>query len=191
MESIESLGTKDIEILVAVDEDEPALKEYYSLLYDNTSLITTPRYGYGYLERYYNDLARISTGEWLFLWNDDAVMGNKDWVDKITASSKKPHVAQFGEDKCFPLITRTLYNIMGHFSLGPSNDTYLLGVGDRAEIRTYFEDVNIYHKRDYIHDQTEGDKVQATSLVSKRQSSKECVEAQDEDARRVKEWQSM
>lgn len=188
-ESILSLYEGDWEFLVAVDEDDPRLESYYELQ-DKLGfvLITTPRYGYAFLERYYNDLAKISSGKWLLLWNDDAEMKQPNWIGKIDKSHKRPYVLQFGTDHCFPMISRTLYNIMGHFSLGPSNDTYLLGVGDRANIREEIPGDFIHHKRDYIHDQTEGDKVQATTNTSNRMKSVECIINQEEDARKVLEW---
>jgi hypothetical protein len=44
-----------------------------------------PRIGKGYdsLHEYYNELASKATGDWLMLWNDDAVMETEGWDEKI------------------------------------------------------------------------------------------------------------
>ena len=82
-------------------------------------------------------------------------------------------------------MTRTLYKSIGHFSLGASNDTYVLGVGDRGGVRIYIgdaQDITIDHRE--LHDQTEGDKNIALGTAMGRPGWDE----QDEDAEKVKQW---
>jgi hypothetical protein len=40
--------------------------------------------GYGRLNEYINELAKNSSADWLFFWNDDAVMETQGWDEKIT-----------------------------------------------------------------------------------------------------------
>lgn len=182
-ESIESLGEGNYEVSVAVDNDDPSLLEYDP----NQVTEVTDRFGYAYLHEYYNLLAAKARGDWLLLWNDDAEMKG-DWLDKITADPDQPWVATFGEEKCFPLISRKLYEIIGHFSKGPANDTYLLGVGDRAGIRIKFDPVKIHHKRDYVHDGTETDKNGTLKEMELIMASKEILGHEDKDAGKVLRW---
>lgn len=186
-EAVDSLG--DVEVLIAIDEDDPEKTAYYDTDYGNAQMIECPRYGYGYLDRYYNDLARKSTGKWLMLWNDDAEMRSGNWLDILAeVDTEQPHIAIFGEEKCFPLINRVMYNVLGHFSQGPSNDTYLLGVADRSNGLLKLSSAEIYHKRDYIHDQTEKDKTRDFKLSDKRQRSDFVVNSQVKDAKAVELW---
>ena len=39
--------------------------------------------GYAGLNRYYNHLAKSTSADWLFVWNDDAVMETKGWDSVI------------------------------------------------------------------------------------------------------------
>lgn len=186
-EAVRSLG--DVEILIAIDENDPSKKAYYDTDYGDARIIECPHYGYGYLESYYNDLARISSGKWLLPWNDDAEMRSKDWVEILDkATTDKPSIAIFGEEKSFPLINRTAYNVMGHFSMGPTYDTYLSGIADRIGGFLKLDPVEIHHKRDYIHDQTEKDKTKLMKLAGKREASKEVLELREKDAQDILTW---
>lgn len=192
--SLTSLGwTKDkrlpeVEFLIALDEDDPQVPLYKEIFGKTTTIIVMPRVGYGYLDYYYNALAKKSTGDWLWLWNDDATMRGGPWLEKLKeVDATRPYVAQFGGHHIFPLMTRTLYKIIGHFSKGASNDTYVLGVGDRGGVRIYIgnaQEITIDHNE--IHDATEGDKNITLGIASGRPGWDE----QDEDAEKVKSWLS-
>ena len=41
--------------------------------------------GYTGLNRYYNHLAKSASADWLFVWNDDAVMNTLGWDSVITS----------------------------------------------------------------------------------------------------------
>lgn len=192
--SLRSLGwheyepLPEVEFLVALDDDDPQVNLYKERLGSNTTIITMSRAGYGYLDKYYNELAKIATGDWLWLWNDDATMQEGAWLEKLKeVDASRPYVGQFGAHHIFPLMTRTLYKIIGHFSRGASNDTYILGVGDRAGVRVYIGDaheITIDHNE--IHDQTEQDKNATLGIASGRPG----WEDQDNDAERIKLWLS-
>src|SRR4051812_35793729 len=78
-QSIASLGEGDFEVIVRIDDDDPLLGGYLDL----DQVIVGPRHGYGALQNYYDELAAQARGDWLFLWNDDALMRTPDWLDVV------------------------------------------------------------------------------------------------------------
>ena len=70
--------TIDYEILIRFDEDDdtyadliPKITEMFEGTKGKVKVIIGPRHGYHGLHHYYNELAAISLGKLLFLWNDD------------------------------------------------------------------------------------------------------------------------
>jgi hypothetical protein len=173
-----STGGLRCEILLGIDEDDsetlallPALRD---LLQADTKPgawdlkeIVSPHRGYHRLHEYYNDLAAISSGTLLALWNDDVLMVTPMW-DFYLAQE----VAEGGENRLmwipqeigykseaaypfhllsggFPIIHRKAYEAMGHFSQSPLNDKYLHDVMGRfagfSHDRSYLSRVMIHH----------------------------------------------
>jgi len=71
-------NTIDYEILIRFDEDDPTYLDILSKVMEmfegtrgEVKIVIGPRYGYEGLHHYYNELAAISRGKLLFLWNDD------------------------------------------------------------------------------------------------------------------------
>jgi hypothetical protein len=124
-----------VEILVAIDPDDawppwdiPGMRVW-----------TAPeRYGYRRLEEYYNALAEQATGDWLFLWNDDAVMRTSAW-DNVIAGHKPallwPSVLN-GYPHCnaFPIWPRVWTQVLGHVSLGAYSDSWMQWVGEQLDV---------------------------------------------------------
>ena len=77
--------------------------------------------GYAGLNRYYNYLAKSADADWLFVWNDDAVMDTLGW-DQVVASYTgqfkllKVHTHNEHPYSIFPIVPRTWYNLFGHMS---------------------------------------------------------------------------
>jgi hypothetical protein len=77
--------------------------------------------GYAGLNRYYNHLAKSSDADWLFVWNDDAVMNTIGW-DQIVADYTgqfcllKVHTHNEHPYSIFPIVPRAWYNLFGHLS---------------------------------------------------------------------------
>lgn len=159
VESYKSFGNQNIEFLVAVDKDDPRLEEYRKT---GLSITECPRFGYQHLEKYYNLLAKKSKGQWLLNWNDDARMQHDD-LESLVSYPSIPQVILFGGDKCFPMISRGLYDLIGHFAGGPSVDSYLHAIGVHGKIIVDKPDIGIIHER--IEDQTSYEKdYQTTGL---------------------------
>ena len=121
-DSIMSLGD-DVEILVYVDDDDPQLVAYTTVRHPNMTLIIGKRHTYHKLHYYYNTLAKLATQDWLMVWNDDAEMLTKDWT-KHLHKPINPEVINFDENpqnNLFPLISRQMYEVMGHYLIKFNN----------------------------------------------------------------------
>jgi hypothetical protein len=77
--------------------------------------------GYAGLNHYYNYLAKSTSSDWLFIWNDDAVMETQGWdsvIEKYTGQFKllKVHTHNDHPYSIFPIVPRAWYDIMQHLS---------------------------------------------------------------------------
>lgn len=155
-ESIRSLrGTAhnntEVEILIAADEDDnPTVENAGSLC---QSLIVTPRFGYSRLNMYYNLLAKEARGQWLVLWNDDAVMLTDEWDRILHETPEGVLIADLQSQHtstglcCFPAVRRKAVAAVGGFSPHtPHCDTYWQDIGRATGcIRTV--DIHLDHRR--------------------------------------------
>lgn len=121
----------DITILVAFDPDDEQTAEIaYSLGLFPVSF--PKRHGYSKLHLYYNRLAELSRSDWLLLWNDDAFMQTKHW-DKVIAGFDPAKLAVLSPSStgvghsmcCFPVMSRALYQCLGHMSFSCHVDSWL------------------------------------------------------------------
>ena len=77
--------------------------------------------GYTKLNRYYNAMAREADADWLFVWNDDAVMQTQDWdlaITKYTGQFRllKVHTHNEHPYSIFPIVPRAWFDALGHLS---------------------------------------------------------------------------
>jgi len=143
-----------VEILVGMDPDDE--------LTVNSGLWATPawpenaivrpwaapeRFGYAQLHRYYNALADQARGDWLLLWNDDAVMKTQGWDEVI--GRQEPCVLWPGANQgqfYFPAWPKAWSDAWGHVSLSPNVDVWVSEVGNRLG-RARPVPVEIFHDR--------------------------------------------
>ena len=107
--------------------------------------------GYEQLNVYVNLLAHSSTGNWLFLWNDDALMQTKGWDDIVESydgqfkclAPKDNHDHPFA---IFPLIPADWFTLCDAWSINAQNDTWVSVI---ARMNGIFErvDIEILHDR--------------------------------------------
>jgi hypothetical protein len=128
-------------------------------LFNNTKcgsiqILITERYHYYGLHKYYNQLAKMSKGKLLLLWNNDTIcletniFGKKTYWDETLQqdyNNLEPYITLLypGEiyfndntrggraliSHCgFPILIRKIYEIIGHYSLSPLNDAYLTNI---------------------------------------------------------------
>lgn len=101
--------------------------------------------GYVGLNRYYNALAKNANADWLFVWNDDAVMNTQDWDDVIAQNTGefkllKVHTHNEHPYSIFPIVPCAWYKLFGHLSRHQMIDAelsqiaYLLNIMKIVEI---------------------------------------------------------
>jgi hypothetical protein len=108
--------------------------------------------GYSKLHVYVNTLASSATGQWLFFWNDDALMETQGWDDQIESKNGQfklfaPHDNHAGHPYAIlPIIPMDWFRLMDHLSMNSQNDAWLSHVAYMLDI---FEriDINFLHDR--------------------------------------------
>lgn len=130
--------------MLAVDEDDDeTLAKLKAEPIPGTQLHVTPRYGYIGLHLYVNELSRMAGGDWLFLWNDDALMKTQAWDTVIEPFSNQMVVLNpetnhhnHPRSNCiFPIVPKALVSLLGHFSRSNHNDTYIEVIANSLGIR--------------------------------------------------------
>lgn len=152
----------DIEFLFRFDVDDPHLqanKRVVDSLATWSRLVLSKPRGAGYRDVYkmYNEMARLSRGDWIISWNDDVEMLTKGWDNLLCQAP--PHSVQFmrrdilpSADTTFPVTGRSVYQAMGHLSLQVHADDWMGRVAEGASVRVDRNDVVFHHHR--LNDQT-------------------------------------
>lgn len=163
--SIESLfdnaaSPSAIELLLGLDEDDTEVTEYIKVEIapylrekgvECRASIFKPL-GYENLHTYVNTLAGSSSGQWLFFWNDDAVMNSKGWDDMIRAYDGQfkllaPTDNHDGHPYAiFPIVPRDWFMLMDHLSQNAQNDAWLSHIAYMLDIFERTE-INVTHDR--------------------------------------------
>ena len=160
IESITSLydNAKDpsrIELLLKLDDDNyedytSRMDEIYQITPNVKFVISNRREGYDSLHLFINELAGVSEGEFLLLWNDDAQMLTEGWDEYVAEHSGKLCVLQIDNNHfhyIFPIIHRKYYEILNHISLNPHNDTWVHFVAAFCDIEINEFRICAYHDR--------------------------------------------
>lgn len=137
--------------------------------------------GYASLDDMVNQLAAMAEGDWLMVWNDDAEMASEGWDSIIEALPPTEITVQDlmpdAEDhlNLFPVVSRAMYDLVGHMARDPHTDTYLQTVARRASVEVPVRGVTIHHHREMgpqEHEQgTRGDATYEDRLVAIQQTS--------------------
>lgn len=156
-------GKFGIEILFGVDRDDDKntgvfvseISPYLDNKKISSKILVFEPMGYENLHHYVNTLAEHSQGQWLFFWNDDAVMKTQDWDKKIveqTGNFKLLSVHTHNEHpySIFPIVPRAWYDCLGYISQHSLNDAWVSSIAYMLDI---FERIPVYadHNR---HDLT-------------------------------------
>lgn len=179
---------RKIEILVRFDEDDKEPIKHLTKNWGDVPVSFTigPRHGYRNLHLYYNELAEKATGDWLMQWNDDAIMETEGWDQKIHAQGSGLKVLNAtGRLNLFPIISRELYEVLGHWSLQAHSDSWLQTIGRMNGIE-YPVDLQIRHLRDEgLEDQTKKESLKTYSVTSPEFFSRPMQEKLRRDVRKV------
>jgi hypothetical protein len=86
--------------------------------------------GYGRLHDYVKTLDKNSSADWMFFWNDDAVMETQDWDQEIVRHTGEfkllaVHTHKDHPYSIFPIVPRAWLDVIGHLSLHSMNDAWL------------------------------------------------------------------
>ena len=149
-----------IEILVAYDSDDTVSQEYFNSskwqefidsYKSNAQAFETEVWGYSALNKYYNFLGNQSQGQWLLIWNDDALMKSAGWDTNIadnqdfvgmlhmTCENYRPKFA------LFPLINRAWLEVFGYIGENPV-DSWIHHVSMEAQAIRRIDSI-VYHDR--------------------------------------------
>lgn len=150
----------NIEILVAYDSDDTTSQDYFNSsnwqefinnYKSNAQAFETESWGYSALNKYYNFLGKQSHGQWLLIWNDDALMKSPGWDDHIannqdfmgmlhmTCENYRPKFA------LFPLINRAWLDVFGYVGENPV-DSWIHHVSMEADTIRRIDPI-VYHDR--------------------------------------------
>lgn len=149
----------NLEILLLFDDDDQETVDQFEDWKNNSEEfnckhLVVPRLGYSGMHEYNNMLAEISSGDWIFLWNDDSRMSSTNWdelilegyKDKFVFLSPKNlnNVQYTSTQSMFPIFPKKWYNITGRLSPYQQSDTYLNQVAYRLNIFQY--EPRIFHE---------------------------------------------
>jgi hypothetical protein len=129
------------------DELQPKLD---AMGVDYTAMAFKPM-GYGRLNEYINELAKNSSADWMFFWNDDALMETPGWDNKITEHTGEfkllaVHTHHDHPYSIFPIVPRTWLDVIGHLSLHSMTDAWLSQIAYMVDIWERIE-VDVVHDR--------------------------------------------
>lgn len=155
-------NTSRIEIMLGVDEDDTVVTEYIQteiapILQQagvNCKAQVFKPLGYDNLHTYVNTLASAATGEWLFFWNDDAIMLSDNWDNEICKYNGQfkllaPKDNHNGHPYAIlPIVPIDWFKLMDHLSLNAQNDAWLSHIAYMLDI---FERIDV----EFLHDRAD------------------------------------
>lgn len=142
-----------IEIMFAFDNDDDAgtnfFKDSLQPWLDDKDIhyraMTFEPLGYIRLNVYNNKMAAYTTGKWLVIWNDDAVMETQGWDSEILRHDGQFKLLAFHTHRdhpysIFPILPRKWYELLGYISPHPTQDgwlsqqAYMLDIWERIPV---------------------------------------------------------
>ena len=158
LKSVKSLYDKatqqeHIELLLRFDEDDVEsirrVSELDNITKNYKYVIGDRLDGYYSLDVFVRELCEISTGEFLLLWNDDALMMSSGWDDYVSLYLGETCCIQMGNNHfpyIFPIISRDIFEVLGHFGGFPS-DSWIHDVCKPLGVEIIEESIYAIHDR--------------------------------------------
>jgi hypothetical protein len=148
-----------IQVMLGLDTDDTVGLDYFQttlqpelddLGVDYTAMTFEPM-GYGRLNEYINTLSKESSADWIFFWNDDAIMETEGWdtvINSYTGQFKLLAVHTHNDHpySIFPIVPRAWLDLIGHLSLHSMTDAWLSQIAYLVDIWQRIE-VNVLHDR--------------------------------------------
>jgi len=182
-----------VEVILRFDEDDKeSLDRIDELPKDKVDInvIVGKRYFYEFLHKYVNEACEETKGEFILWFNDDCVIETQNWDDIVAEYRGRivclyPNNKGTGSGNIFPLISRKVYEILGHFAKSQQVDSWQFIVGSRAGIEVKRDDLIFIHNRKqaYVSDEDRNAVLKRTRTVWKK-SDKLITE----DADKIKEY---
>lgn len=156
-----------IEFVIAIDSDDTVGHKHFleviQPLLDRKGVCYTAvefeSLGYAGLNRYYNELAKLADAEWLFVWNDDAVMNTQDWDKTISNYTGqfcllKVHTHKEHPYSIFPIVPRAWFELMGHLSRHQMIDAELSQIAFCLDVMQII-DIDVTHEQSELTGQAD------------------------------------
>lgn len=145
----------EVGIKYFTEELEPWLEEKGI---DYTAMLFEPL-GYSRLNEYINAMALKSEADWIFFWNDDALMESTGWdreISKHTGEFKllAVHTHKDHPYSIFPIVPVDWLRVLGYLSPHPLTDAWLSQIAYKLDI---WERIEVYVTHDR-HDLTGNNK---------------------------------
>jgi len=151
LDSIQVLLGLDTDDTVGIEHFQNELEPKLDEMGVHYTAMSFDPMGYSRLQDYVNTLAKNSSADWMFFWNDDAIMETQDWdsvINSYTGQFKLLAVHTHNDHpySIFPIVPRAWLDIIGHLSLHSMNDAWL---SQNAYCTNIWEriDVNVLHDR--------------------------------------------
>jgi len=137
------------------DDDKESIKRIPELPFTkmNLRVIIGPRLrGYFDLNKFINECCGVSRGEFLFLFNDDSTIVTEHWDKEL--EKYKGEIVVLNPDtnddaqqyNTFPIVSRGIYELVGHFSLQAHSDAWVSHIGKKLNIEKHVN-IEIFHDR--------------------------------------------
>jgi hypothetical protein len=148
-----------IQVLLGLDKDDAVgLKHFQESLQPQLdemevsyTAMTFEPLGYSRLNEYINTLSKNSDADWIFFWNDDALMESDHWdleIVKHTGEFKllAVHTHHDHPYSIFPIVPRAWLDLIGHLSLHSMTDAWLSQIAYLVDIWERI-DIHVVHDR--------------------------------------------
>jgi hypothetical protein len=189
--ALNSLGLAKhrLEVLVWLDSDDPKLEKYQELFGSNPNikLFVKERVGYKNSHLMLNFLASQVLFDWIFQWNDDAIMTNPDWfqifedfVKQFDPVNQPVVINIWGQgeivNNLFPIVSRAYLDTLGHYSGATTCDDWVRMVAIGANIAYDLKGIKPKHRkyggedplRDKTFQEVERDRVEVKKVWNER-----------------------
>ena len=148
-----------IQVMLGLDDDDAVgiahfqdnLRPELDRMGVDYTAMTFKRLGYSRLNEYINLLSLESDADWIFFWNDDAIMESTGWDTKIAQHTGEfkllaVHTHNDHPYSIFPIVPREWLDLIGHLSLHSMTDAWLSQIAYCVDIWERI-DVQVLHDR--------------------------------------------
>jgi len=165
-------------------------------------VLSGPR-GKGYLDMHLwvNQMAAVATGDWLYLFNDDARMLAEKW-DLVLRLANVNGLWHGVDDVCmlvtptegrpfankFFLLRRKVFGVLGHISLNPHTDSWIQAVMSMVASSLRLGKVHVRHVSHLLDDLTRKESVASYAVAGPDYNSAWAIRQRIQDAGKVLDY---